>query len=140
MRFMILVKANEESETGRLPTEEELAEMQKFNEELVNEGIMLAGEGLTASSEGARVKYDGDKRTVIDGPFPETKELVAGFWIIKANSRDEAIAVARRIPFREGEAEIRKIFEDEDFAASDPSGELRKRESELRARVASQQQ
>jgi hypothetical protein len=116
MRFMIIVKANKDSEAGVLPTDHELAEMGKFNEEMVKAGVMLAGEGLQASSKGARVRYSGNTRTVIDGPFAETKELIAGFWIIQARSQAEAIEWARRAPFREGETEVRQVFELEDFA------------------------
>jgi hypothetical protein len=115
MRFMVIVKASKDSEAGVLPTEKELAEMGKFNEELVKAGVMLAGEGLQASSKGARIRYAGDKRTVIDGPFAETKELVAGFWLIQVKSREEAIEWLKRAPFREGEVEIRQVFEADDF-------------------------
>src|SRR5262245_28539281 len=115
MRFMMIVKANDESEAGVLPSEKELADMGKFNEELVKAGVMLAGEGLQASSKGARIRYAGPKRTVIDGPFPETKELIAGFWLIEVRSKEEAIEWARRVPFSEGEVEIRQVFELDDF-------------------------
>jgi hypothetical protein len=115
MRFMVIVKANKDTEAGILPTKEILTEMGKFNEELVKAGVMLAGEGLQASSKGARVRFSGDKRTVIDGPFAETKELVGGFWIWKVKSKDEAIQWLKRAPFRDGEVEIRQIFEMEDF-------------------------
>ena len=118
MRFMMIVKANKDSEAGVLPTEEQLAEMAKYNEELVKTGVMLAGEGLQASSKGARVRYAGAKRTVIDGPFAETKELIAGFWLIQAKSKAEAIEWAKRVPFEEGEVEIRQVFELEDFGPS----------------------
>src|SRR5919107_711446 len=103
MRFMVIVKANKETEAGVLPTREELAEMGKFNEELAKAGVMLAGEGLHASSKGARVRFDGKKRTVIDGPFTETKELIAGFWLWQGRSREEAIEWLKRAPFQEGE-------------------------------------
>ena len=119
MRFMMIVKANKDSEAGVLPTEEQLAEMAKYNEELVKTGVMLAGEGLQASSKGARVRYAGAKRAVIDGPFAETKELIAGFWLIQAKSKAEAIEWAKRVPFEEGEVEIRQVFELEDFGPSD---------------------
>lgn len=119
MRFMVIVKANKESEAGVLPTEEQLAEMARFNEELVKAGAMLAGEGLQASSKGARVRYSGAKRTVIDGPFAESKELIAGYWVIQAKSKEEAIEWAKRAPFQEGEVEIRQIFELEDFGPSE---------------------
>ena len=115
MRFMVIVKANKDTEAGILPTKEILTEMGKFNEELVKAGVMLAGEGLQASSKGARVRFSGDKRTVIDGPFAETKELVGGFWIWKVKSKEEAIQWLKRAPFRDGEVEIRQIFEMEDF-------------------------
>jgi hypothetical protein len=130
---MVIVKANKESESGALPDEKGLAEMGKFNEELVKAGVMLAGEGLHASSKGARVRFDGSKRTVIDGPFTETKELVAGYWLWQVKSKDEAIEWLKRAPFRNGEeVEIRQVFEAADFAPSDPTGELRKKEEELR--------
>jgi len=117
---MVLVKANKDSEAGILPDEKILAEMGKFNEELVKAGVMLAGEGLQASSKGARVRFDGAKRTVIDGPFAETKELVAGFWLWQVKSKDEAIEWLKRAPFKEGEVEIRQVFEVEDFP-TDPA-------------------
>ena len=115
MRFMVIVKANKDTEAGVLPTEQELTEMGKFNEELVKAGVMLAGEGIQPSSKGARVRFDGKKRTVIDGPFAETKELVAGFWLWQVKSKEEAIEWLKRAPFREGEVEIRQVFENEDF-------------------------
>ena len=115
MRFMVIVKANRDSEAGVLPTEQELTEMGKFNEELVKAGVMLAGEGIQPSSKGARVRFDGKKRTVIDGPFAETKELVAGFWLWQVKSKEEAIEWLKRAPFKEGEVEIRQVFENEDF-------------------------
>jgi hypothetical protein len=131
MRFMVIVKANKDTEAGILPTKEILTEMGKFNEELVKAGVMLAGEGLQASSKGARVRFSGDKRTVIDGPFAETKELVAGFWIWKVKSKDEAIQWLKRAPFRDGELEIRQIFEIEDFGdAATP--EVKQQEARLR--------
>jgi hypothetical protein len=119
MRFMLIVKANEKSEAGILPTEKELAEMGKFNEEMIKSGMMLAGEGLQACSKGARVKFSGGKPTVVDGPFTETKELIAGFWLIQAKSRQEAIEWARRVPFVDGEVEVRQVFELEDFGQSE---------------------
>lgn len=119
MRFMMFVKATRESEAGVLPDEKALAEMATFNEEMVKAGVMLAGEGLQASSKGARVRFAGGKSTVVDGPFTETKELVAGFWIIQVRSKAEAIEWARRVPFVDGEIEIRQIFELEDFGKSD---------------------
>jgi len=116
MRFMVMVKATKESEAGVMPSEQLLADMGKYNEELVKAGIMLAGEGLQPSSKGARVRFSGTKRTVIDGPFAETKELVAGFWIWQVKSKEEAIEWLKRAPFRNGEeVEIRQVFEATDF-------------------------
>jgi hypothetical protein len=115
MRFMVIVKANKESEAGVLPDEKMLTEMGKYNEALVKAGVMLAGEGIQASSKGARVRFEGKKRTVIDGPFAETKELVAGFWLWQVKSKAEAIEWLKRAPFQEGEVEIRQVFENEDF-------------------------
>jgi hypothetical protein len=135
MRFMVLVKANKDSEAGVLPDQKILAEMSKFNEELVKAGVMLAGEGLQASSKGARVKFEGATRTVIDGPFAETKELVAGFWLWQVKSKEEAIQWLKRAPFQEGEVEIRQVLEAEDFGA-EFTPELRKQEERLRAQVA----
>ena len=140
MRFMMIVKANAESEAGALPSAEDLAEMGKYNEEMAKAGVLLAGEGLQPSSKGARVRYAGAKRTVIDGPFIETKELIAGFWLIQVKSKEEAIEWAKRVPFREGEVEIRQVFETDDFAPSDPTGELRAAEERLRAQVATNAQ
>ena len=137
MRFMVLVKANKDTEAGVLPTQELLAEMGKFNEELVKAGVMLAGEGLQPSSKGARVKFSGDKRTVIDGPFTETKELIAGFWLIQVKSKEEAIEWVKRVPNptgEEGEIEIRQVFEAEDFGEQ-LTPELREQEERLRAQV-----
>jgi hypothetical protein len=122
MRFMMIVKATKNTEAGILPTKEEFAEMDKFNEELMKAGIIVAGDGLQPSSKGARVRFSGDKRTVIDGPFAETKELIAGYGIWKVNSKAEAIEWAKRAPFHNGEeVEIRQIFEAEDFADALPS-------------------
>jgi len=138
MRFMILVKANKDSEAGVLPSRELLAEMGKFNEELVKAGVLLAGEGLQASSKGARVKFSDDKRTVIEGPFPETKHLIAGFWIWQVKSKEEAIRWVKRCPnphAGEAEIEIRQIFEAEDFG-TELTPELREAEERMRARVA----
>ena len=136
MRFMVIVKANEESEAGVLPSEEILAAMGKYNEELVKSGVMLAGEGLHSSSKGARVKFSGQQRTVIDGPFAETKELIAGFWLWQVKSKEEAVEWLKRAPFDGGvEIEIRQVFESSDFAASDPTGGLREAEERLRAQV-----
>jgi hypothetical protein len=138
MRFLVLVKASKESEAGQMPKTEEFAEMGKFNEELVKAGVMLAGEGLQPSSKGARVRFDGDKRSVIDGPFAETKELVAGFWIWQVRSKEEAIEWLKRAPFDGGaEVEIRQIFEAEDFGP-EYTPELREQEERLRAQVSSQ--
>ena len=116
MRFMMIVKASRESEAGEMPKEQILAEMAKYNEELVKAGVMLDGAGLKPSSKGARIKYSGSKRSVIDGPFAETKELVAGFWIIQVKSKEEAIEWAKRVPLDDGEVELRPFFELEDFA------------------------
>ncbi|HEX5416087.1 MAG TPA: YciI family protein, partial [Chloroflexota bacterium] len=135
MRFMVIVKANAESEAGVLPSTEDLAEMGKYNEELVKAGVMLAGEGLHPSSKGARVRFSGRERTVIDGPFAEAKELIAGFWLMQVKSKDEVIAWVKRAPFQEGEVEIRQIFDADDFAPVDPTGELRAAEARLRAQV-----
>jgi hypothetical protein len=137
MRVMVIVKANEESESGALPDEKGLTEMGNFNEQLVKAGIMLAGDGLKSSKEGKRVRFEGRKRTVIDGPFAETKELVAGFWIWQVKSIDEAVEWLKRAPFDGGtEVEIRPFFETEDFAASDPSGKVREQENELKKQMA----
>jgi hypothetical protein len=139
MRFMVLVKASEESEAGVMPSEELLTEMGKYNEELVKAGVMLAGEGLHPSSKGARVRFEGGQRTVIDGPFAETKELLAGFWLIQAKSREEAIEWVKRAPFDGGtEIEIRPVFETEDFG-DELTPELREQEDRLRAQVAENQ-
>ena len=135
MRFMVIVKADKSSEAGVLPTRELLAEMGKFNEELAKAGVMLAGEGLQPSSKGARVRFSGNKRTVIDGPFAETKELVAGFWLWQVRSKEEAIEWLKRAPFREGEVEIRQIFEADDFG-SELTPELREQEERIRQQVA----
>jgi hypothetical protein len=134
MRFMVLVKASPESEAGVMPTHEMLAEMGKFNEELASAGMMLAGEGLQPSAKGARVRFSGGRPTVVDGPFAEAKELVAGFWIIQAASRDEAVEWMKRAPFQDGEIEIRQIFEAEDFGP-EFTPELRAREEQLRAEL-----
>jgi hypothetical protein len=134
MRFMILVKASEASEAGQMPTTEELTAMGKYNEELVNAGVMIAGEGLHPSSNGARVKFSGTDRTVTDGPFAETKELLAGFWIFEVNSREEAIDWIKRAPFDGGtEIEIRQIFSADDFGDA-LTPELREAEERLRSR------
>jgi hypothetical protein len=138
MRFIVMVKASADSEAGVLPSEQLLTEMGKFNEELVKAGVMLEGEGLHPSSKGARIKFSGSKRTVVDGPFAETKELVAGFWIWQVRSKEEAIEWAKRCPNptgAEGELEIRQIFEADDFGA-EFTPELREQEERLRAQVA----
>ncbi len=132
MRFMMIVKANKDSEAGTLPTEAQLAEMAKYNEQLVKAGVLLAAEGLQASSKGARVRFTGAKRTVVDGPFTETKELIAGFWLIQVKSKEEAIEWARRVPFEEGEIEVRRVFELEDFGP----GEAIERHAQLREQIA----
>jgi hypothetical protein len=135
MRVMVLVKANEDSEKGLMPNAEEiLTEMGKYNEQLVNAGIMQAGEGLQPSSKGKRVRFDGKKRTVIDGPFTETKELVAGFWLWQVKSKAEAIEWLKRAPFRDGEVEIRQVFETADFGEA-LSPELREQEDRQRAQA-----
>jgi hypothetical protein len=135
MRFMVLVKANEKSEAGVLPDGKMLAAMGTYNEELVKAGVMLAGEGLQASSKGVRVRFSGEKRTVIDGPFPGTKDLVAGFWLWRVKSKQEAIDWLTRAPFKEGEVEIRQLFEAEDFGP-EFTPELREQEERLRAQTA----
>src|SRR5437588_11094368 len=137
MRFMVIVKASKESEAGVLPSKQLLDEMGKFNEELAKAGVMLAGEGLQASSKGARVKFDGSKRIVTDGPFAETKELIAGFWLWKVKSKEEAIEWLKRCPNPmkgESEIEIRQVFEAEDFGA-EFTPELRQQEERLRAEM-----
>jgi len=138
MRFMILVKADKNSEAGVLPDEKLLTEMGKFNEELVKASVMLAGEGLQPSSKGARVKFSGSKRIVIDGPFVETKELIAGFWLWQVKSKEEAIEWVKRcpnpFPGTESEIEIRQLFEAEDFGA-EFTPELREQEERLRAKM-----
>ena len=137
MRFMIIVKASKDSEAGVMPDEKLLTEMGKYNEELVKAGIMLAGEGLHPSSKGARVRFSGTKRTVIDGPFAETKELIAGFWLWQVKSREEAIEWVKRCPNPmpgESGIEIRQVFEAEDFGA-EFTPELREQEEQLRART-----
>ena len=134
MRFMVLVKANKDSEAGVLPTREMLAEMGKFNEQLIKDGVMLAGDGLQASSKGARLRFDGGRTTVIDGPFAETKELVAGFWIVQGKSKEEIIERFMHAPFDGGQViEIRQMFEAEDFGDDLPP-EARDREERLRGK------
>jgi hypothetical protein len=136
MRFMMLVKSDQNAEAGVLPTEKELAEMGKYNDGLVKAGVLLAAEGLHASSKGARVRFSGGRPKVIDGPFTETKELIAGFWMIEAKSREEALEWARRAPFQEGEIEIRQVFELSDFPGE--GEEWREHEREFRDRAKSQ--
>jgi hypothetical protein len=135
MRVMVLVKENPESEAGALPDTEILTKMGKYNEELVKAGVMLAGEGLRPSSDGKRVRFDGDKRTVTDGPFAETKELVAGYWLWQVRDMDEAVEWLKRAPFDQTELEIRPIFESEDFGA-EFTPELRAQEQRIRDQVA----
>lgn len=135
MRFMIMIKATRDSEAGVMPSEQLLAEMGRFNEELMNAGVLLAGEGLQPSSKGARVTFSGNKRTLIDGPFAETKELIAGYWLWQVKSKEEAIEWVKRCPNptgAEGEIEIRQVFEAEDFGA-EFTPELREQEARLRA-------
>jgi len=131
---MVLVKANKDSEAGVMPTEQLLAEMGAYNEQLVKAGVMKAGEGLHPSNKGARVRFEGKKRTLIDGPFAETKELVAGFWMWEVKSRAEAIEWLKKAPFQEGEVEIRQIFEAEDFG-KEFTPELRAQEERLRQQI-----
>jgi hypothetical protein len=134
---MVLVKANEDSEAGVLPDEQSLSEMGRYNEELAKAGVMLAGEGLHASSKGARVRFSGASRTVFDGPFAETKELIAGFWLIEVKSKEEAIEWVKRAPFDGGaEIEIRQVFEADDFGDA-LTPELREAEERMRAQAAS---
>ncbi|WP_437479471.1 YciI family protein [Sorangium sp. So ce1014] len=137
MRFMILIKATKDSEAGVMPSEQLLTEMGKFNEELVKAGVIVAGDGLHPSAKGARVRFSGEKRTVIDGPFAETKELIAGFWIWKVSSKEEAIEWVKRCPnpmYEESEIEIRQVFEMEDFGPQ-LTPELREQDERLRAQV-----
>ena len=134
MRFMVLVKADKDTEAGVMPSEQLLTEMGRYNEELAKAGVMLAGEGLHPSSKGTRVRFDDDRRTVIDGPFAETKELVAGYWLWQVKSKDEAIEWLKRAPFKSGEVEIRQLFEAEDFGA-EFTPELRAQEERLRAEI-----
>jgi hypothetical protein len=136
MRVMVLVKASEQSEAGVMPSQEELTEMGKFNEELVNAGILLAGEGLHPTSKGVRVQFP--ERKVVDGPFTETKELVAGYWLLQVKSMDEAVEWIKRAPFQEGDVEIRPVFEADDFGEA-LTPELREQEKRLRAQAAGNQ-
>ena len=136
MRFMLLVKADKDSEAGIMPDQKLLTDMGKYNDELVKAGVMLAGEGLQPSSKGARVKFSGGKRTVVDGPFAEAKDLVAGFWLIQVKSKQEAIEWVKRVPFTgEAEVEIRQVFEAEDFGP-ELTPELREQEERQRAEIA----
>lgn len=140
MRFMVIVKASPESEAGKMPSEKLLTEMGKFNEELVKAGVMLAGEGLHPSSKGVRIQFSGDKRSVVDGPFAETKELIAGFWLIEVKSKEEAIEWIKRCPNpmdSDSEIEIRQVFEADDFGA-EFTPELREQEERLRAQLVQQ--
>jgi|SRR5438132_10276602 len=134
MRFMVIVKADKDSEAGIMPSKQLLTDMGKFNEELANAGVMLAGEGLHPSSKGARVKFSNGQKSVIDGPFAETKELVAGFWLWKCESLDEATQWLKRAPFEETEVEIRQVFEAEDFGA-EFTPELREQEARIREQI-----
>jgi hypothetical protein len=138
MRFMLIVKADKDSEAGVPPSREMLTEMGKYNEELVKAGVMLAGEGLQASSKGARVTFSAGKPSVIDGPFAETKELVAGFWLVQVKSKDEAIEWVKRAPFENAVVEIRQVFEADDFGPA-LTPELREAEERLRARASANQ-
>ncbi len=135
MQFMVIVKATPESEAGQLPDTEHFAEMGRFNEQMVKAGVMLAGEGLHPTSRGSRIRFDGKQRTVIDGPFTESKELVAGFWILQAKSKDEVIEWMKRSPFQDGEVEIRQVFEAEDFTSLTP--ELVEANARMRAEIES---
>jgi len=135
MRVMVLVKADENIESGALPTEKDLSEMGKFNEELAKAGVLLAGEGLHASSKGKRVRFSGATTSVIDGPFAETKELIAGFWIWQVASMEEAVEWVKRAPFQDTEIEVRRVFEAEDFG-DNLTPELREAEERLRAQSA----
>jgi len=135
MRFMLIVRADRHTEAGVLPTREMLSAMGAYNEELVKAGVLLAGEGLHPSARGARVRFDGGKRTVVDGPFAETKELIAGFWLIQVKSLEEAVEWVKRAPLQESEIEIRQVHEAEDFGAGF-TPELREQEDRQRAAVA----
>ena len=139
MRFMVLVKASDETEAGVLPTEKDLTDMGAFNEELVKAGIMLAGEGLQPSSKGARIRFNGGKPTIIDGPFAEAKELIAGFWILQVKSKQELLEWMKRAPFVDGELEVRQVFEADDFGEN-LTPELRAAEERIRAESAKLQQ
>src|SRR5689334_9770439 len=143
MRFMILVPANKQSEAGQLPTEEQFGEMSKYNEELVKAGVMLAGDGLQPSSKAARVVFEGGRKTVVDGPFTESKELIAGYWIFQVKSKEEAVEWVKRAPFGKlgldrVAIEIRPLQEPADLASMDPTGDIRKKEAELRSTIEKQ--
>jgi hypothetical protein len=135
MRFMVIVKASPESEAGQMPSQEQLAAMGKYNEDLVNAGVMLAGDGLHPSSKGKRVRFEGSQRTVVDGPFAEAKELVAGYWLWQCQSVEEAVEWLKRAPFEESEVEIRPVFEADDFGP-ELTPELREQERRLGAQIA----
>ena len=141
MRFMVIVKASEESEAGVLPTPEEFEAMGKFNEELVDAGVLLAADGLQSSAKGARIYFDGDKKTVVDGPFTETKELIAGYWLVETKSLEECVERFKRcpnpMPGKQTNIEIRRVFEADDFG-DNLTPELREAEDQLRAKVAEQ--
>ena len=142
MRVMVLVKADKDTEAGVMPSEQLLTEMGNFNEELVKAGIMLAGDGLKPSRYGKRVRFSGNSRTVTDGPFAETRELIAGYWLWTVRSMEEAVEWVRRCPNpmpTESEIEIRPLYETEDFAVADPTGEIRKQEDELRKKIEQRQ-
>lgn len=139
MRFMVIVKADQHSEAGKMPTEQLLTDMGRFNEEMVKAGVMLAGEGLLPSSKGARLRFSGSKRTVTDGPFTETKELVAGFWLIQVKSKEEAIEWMKRAPFDDAELEIRQVVEAEDFGPA-YTPELQALEQRITAQAKKNQQ
>src|SRR5437867_6419577 len=138
MRFMVIVKADKNSEAGIMPSEQLLTDMGKFNEELANANVLLAAEGLQPTSKGVRVKFSGGNKTVIDGPFAETKELIAGFWLWQCKSLDEAIELLKRAPFEETEVEIRQVFEADDFG-DEFTPELREQEARIREQVAAKQ-
>ena len=138
MRFMMIVKGNKDSEAGRMPTEQELTEMTAYNEELVAAGAMLAGEGLHPSSNGVRIRYSGKEREVVEGPFSNPEQMSAGYWIIDVESREQAIEWARRVPFQEGEVELRQVFEEAEFG-EELTPELREKEARMRSQIASKQ-
>jgi hypothetical protein len=136
MRFLVIVPGNADFEAGKLPSEELMRKMGKYNEDLVKAGVMLAGEGLLPTKHGMRVKFDGSKRNVVDGPFSESKELIGGFWIMQAKSREEIVEWIKRAPFDSGSVEIRPIAEPEHYAPNDPTGEVRAHEKQLREQSA----